>query len=89
MFNRLFFFFKELSVSVIVTSEVRKPEPDTRGIISQGPLFIIFLLFPLTTLCPGGIGHTNNCLHNGLFQDSSGHFYLQSKKWLIAAQVIC
>lgn len=41
-----FFFFLELSVSVIVTSEVRKPQPDTRGILSQGPLFIIFLFFP-------------------------------------------
>lgn len=79
MFNRLFFFFLELSVSVIVTSEVRKPELDTRGIISQAPLFIIFFVFLLTTLCPGGIGLTNNYLHNGLFQDSSGHFYLQSK----------
>lgn len=86
MFNRLFFFFR--TASVIVTSEVRKPEPDTRGIISQGPLFITLLFFSLTTLCPGGIGYTNNCLHNGLFQDSSGHFYLQSKKWLMAAQVI-
>lgn len=66
MFNRLFFFL-ELSVSVIVTSEVRKPEPDTRGILSQGPLFIIFLFFSLTTLCPGGIGHTNNCLQQWTF----------------------
>lgn len=52
---------KKRTVSVIVTSGVRKPEPDFRGILFQGLSLILFHFFPLTTtLCPGEIEHTNN-----------------------------
>lgn len=36
---------RELSVPVIVTSEMRKPGPDFRGILFQGLSFILFYFF--------------------------------------------
>lgn len=39
------FLKKELTVQVIVTSELRKPEPDFRGILFQGLSFILFYSF--------------------------------------------
>lgn len=44
MFN-VHFLKKELTVQVIVTSELRKPEPDFRGILFQGLSFILFYSF--------------------------------------------
>lgn len=56
-----------------------------RDFISRTIIYFILLFF-LPTLCPGEIEHTNKSIHNGLCEDASGHFCLQSKKWLIAAQ---
>lgn len=52
--------------------------------IIYSPFFLSFFFLP--PLCPGEIGHTNDWIHNGLFENSSGHLYLQRSKWLIAAQ---